>query len=253
MSDKKSVETKHNDNVESTVDSVGMVVDKGSKQVQIADENTKTPKKRKPRQKRIPPITIKNIDDDFKGEGAIICGIDEVGRGPLYGEVVSAAVILPDGFDITGIDDSKKLSEKKRDALSEKILNEAEVSFGVASAEEIDEVNILNATKLAMKRAIEGLSIKPTVLLIDAVKLDDIDIESHSFIKGDEKSASIAAASIVAKVKRDTELKQDGETYPEYGFESHKGYGTKKHVAAIKEHGVLPKHRKTFLKNILNK
>ncbi len=206
---------------------------------------------KKKRMKRVPPLSMENIDDSFRGEGVVLCGIDEVGRGPLYGDVVAAAVILPEGFDIVGIDDSKKLSEKKREALSERIRAEAVYAFGRASSEEIDKVNILNATKLAMKRAIDALELTPSVLLIDAVKLEDVEIESHSFVKGDEKSASIAAASIIAKVERDNELKKDGEQYPDYGFERHKGYGTKQHVAAIKEHGVLPKHRRTFLKKIL--
>lgn len=179
-----------------------------------------------------------------------ICGVDEVGRGPLYGVVVAAAVILPDGFDIAEIDDSKKLSEKKRTRLAETIMNEAVCSIATASPEEIDELNILNATKLAMKRAIEGLEEEPELILIDAVKLDGVEIEQCSIVKGDAKSASIAAASIIAKVYRDRLMEEEGRKHPEYGFESHKGYPTKQHREAILKHGVLKDHRRSFLKKL---
>lgn len=194
-----------------------------------------------------------NIDAEYLSRGLTVCGIDEVGRGPLYGDVVAAAVILPAGFDCTGIDDSKKLSEKKRIALDARIRAAARVGIGRASASEIDRINILQATKLAMKRAIADLGVRPDLLLIDAVRLDDIDIEQVSLIKGDQRSVSIGAASIVAKVYRDNLLKEAGLRHPEYGFESHKGYGTKKHVEAIREHGALPEHRRSFLKNILSR
>lgn len=193
-----------------------------------------------------------NIDELYRisedGGRRVICGIDEVGRGPLYGEVVAAAVILPDGFDISEIDDSKKLSEKKREALAQKIRAEAVIGIGSASPAEIDDMNILQATKLAMKRALGSLGVKPDILLIDAVRLEDIGVESVSVIKGDQKSASIAAASIVAKVHRDAAMRLAAEDHPEYGFEKHKGYGTKQHLAAIDNYGVLDNHRKTFLK-----
>lgn len=192
-----------------------------------------------------------NVDEQYGGGDRRICGVDEVGRGPLYGEVVAAAVILPEGFDITEIDDSKKISEKKRMRLAEMIRREAVCGIGVASAEEIDRLNILNATKLAMKRAVENLSIRPDLVLIDALRLEDLGIEQIGIVKGDLKSASIAAASIVAKVYRDEKMKEEGKRYPQYGFESHKGYGTKRHIAAIKQHGLLPLHRRSFLKNIV--
>lgn len=190
-----------------------------------------------------------NIDEVYGKKR--ICGVDEVGRGPLYGVVVAAAVILPEGFDISEIDDSKKLSEKKRVRLAEKIMNEAVYSIATASPEEIDALNILNATKLAMKRAIEGLKEEPELILIDAVKLEDVGIQQCSIIKGDAKSASIAAASIIAKVYRDRLMEEEGKRYPEYGFESHKGYPTKQHREAILEHGVLQDHRRSFLKKLL--
>ncbi len=199
----------------------------------------------------------KNIDNfyrfDADGRKRIICGIDEVGRGPLYGDVVAAAVVLPDSFDISEINDSKKLSEKKRIALAERIRAESFFGIGRATAREIDDINILQATKLAMKRALANLGVIPDILLIDAVKLDDTGIESVSIIKGDEKSASIAAASIVAKVFRDGEMCALAAEYPGYGFEKHKGYGTKMHLAAIDACGVLPDHRITFLKKHFEK
>lgn len=193
-----------------------------------------------------------NIDEKYR-EKKILCGVDEVGRGPLYGDVVAAAVILPVGFDISEIDDSKKISEKKRIRLAQKIMDEAVYAIGSASSDEIDEINILNATKLAMKRAIEGLKVRPDFLLIDAVALADVEIEQESIIKGDAKSASIAAASIVAKVYRDALMVEAGKIHPEYGFESHKGYGTKQHREAILKYGILQEHRKSFLKKLVQK
>lgn len=193
-----------------------------------------------------------NIDEKYR-EKKILCGVDEVGRGPLYGDVVAAAVILPVGFDISEIDDSKKISEKKRIRLAQKIMDEAVYAIGSASSDEIDEINILNATKLAMKRAVEGLKVRPDFLLIDAVALADVEIEQESIIKGDAKSASIAAASIVAKVYRDALMVEAGKIHPEYGFESHKGYGTKQHREAILKYGILQEHRKSFLKKLVQK
>lgn len=188
------------------------------------------------------------MEDALRRDGRIVCGIDEVGRGPLYGDVVAAAVILPEGFDASGIDDSKKLSEKKREVLAEKIRAEAVWAIGSASAAEIDAINILNATRLAMRRAVENLAVTPEILLIDAVHVSDIEMEQYAIVKGDEKSVLIGAASIVAKVFRDARMREDALRHPEYGFEAHKGYGTKKHLAAIDAFGVLPNHRRTFLK-----
>lgn len=188
------------------------------------------------------------MEDALRRDGRIVCGIDEVGRGPLYGDVVAAAVILPEGFDASGIDDSKKLSEKKREVLAEKIRAEAVWAIGSASAVEIDAINILNATRLAMRRAVENLAVTPEILLIDAVHVSDIEMEQYAIVKGDEKSVLIGAASIVAKVFRDARMREDALRHPEYGFEAHKGYGTKKHLAAIDAFGLLPNHRRTFLK-----
>lgn len=180
----------------------------------------------------------------------LIAGIDEAGRGPLVGPVVAGAVVLDMSVDWTGIDDSKKLSEEKRNYFYEKIVNHA-ISYGVgmASHDEIDEINILNATKLAMARALE--TVNADYLLIDAVKLTDIPIEQKSIIKGDSLSASIAAASIIAKVTRDRMLLELHEAYPMYDFKNNKGYGTDSHYRAIREFGIIKEHRKSFLKNIL--
>lgn len=180
----------------------------------------------------------------------LIAGIDEAGRGPLVGPVVAGAVVLDQNVDWTGIDDSKKLSEEKRNFFYDKIIKHA-ISYGVgmASHVEIDEINILNATKLAMTRALE--SVNADFLLIDAVKLTDIPIEQISIIKGDSLSASIAAASIIAKVTRDRMLHELHEAYPMYDFKNNKGYGTESHYKAIREFGIINEHRKSFLKNIL--
>ncbi len=180
-----------------------------------------------------------------------IAGIDEVGRGPLAGPVVTCAVVLK-SFDYIGINDSKKVSLKNRLRLFEEIDDTAiEVSYGMASPEEIDELNILNATKLAMKRAIDGLSNKPDHLLIDAVTLDDIDIEQTNIIKGDEKSISIAAASIMAKVTRDHMMIAYNSDYPEYDFANNKGYGTRSHYDGLNAVGLSPIHRRSFVKDYI--
>lgn len=180
-----------------------------------------------------------------------IAGIDEVGRGCLFGDVVAAAVILPAGLVLEGVDDSKKLSEKKRDALYEQILDQAvDVSVGYADAETIDRINIKQAARLAMKRAVLGLSVAPDVLFIDAEKVD-VDLPQLSMIKGDASSQSIAAASIVAKVTRDRLCKGEWEAkYPEYGIAIHKGYATKFHREQILALGPTPMHRRSFLKNL---
>lgn len=177
-----------------------------------------------------------------------ICGIDEAGRGPLAGPVVAAAVILPKDCYIEYLNDSKKLSEKKRELLFDKV-SEAAVSVGVGivSSEIIDDINILNATYQAMKEAISKLDIRPQMILADAVHIPDISIPQVGIIKGDAKSVSIAAASIIAKVTRDRMMYEYDALYPEYGFAKHKGYGTKAHIEALKSHGQCPIHRKTFI------
>ena len=183
-----------------------------------------------------------------------VCGVDEAGRGPLAGPVCAAAVILPENTVIEGVNDSKKLSEKKREALFD-VIRERSVSYSVAfaSVEEIEKMNILNATMLAMKRAVEGLSVKADFAMIDGNRLPKLDIDSEFIIKGDAKSMSIACASVLAKVSRDRLLYKYAEEYPEYLFDKHKGYGTKAHVEAIKKYGPCPYHRLSFLTKILNK
>ena len=176
----------------------------------------------------------------------LIAGVDDVGRGPLIGPVVAAAVILPKNYKLEGLTDSKKLSEKKRDAFYQIIKRDA-ISIGVGVIDEvkIDEVNIYEATKLAMKNAISKLKIRPEHVLIDAMPLD-IDIPTTSIIKGDAKSESIAAASVIAKVTRDSMMYELDKKYPQYGFCNHKGYPTKKHIEAIHEYGLIPGYRKTY-------
>lgn len=176
-----------------------------------------------------------------------IAGIDEAGRGPLAGPVVSAAVILPLDFSCKGIDDSKRLSEKKRAAVFPVIKEQAiAVAIGIATHQEIDQINILQAALLSMKRAVENLSHPPDFLLIDGKFTLDMDIDQSAIIKGDSKSISIAAASIIAKVTRDAIMKDLHQTYPEYNFLQHKGYPTKAHKQAILTHGPCPVHRRTF-------
>ena len=181
-----------------------------------------------------------------------ICGVDEAGRGPLAGPVCAAAVILPQNCIIDGLNDSKKLSEKKREQLYDIIISTA-VSYCIsyASVEEIEQYNILGATFLAMNRAIDGLSVKPDFALIDGNRVPkDIKIDCETVVKGDSKSYSIAAASILAKVSRDRLMLKYDEMYPEYGFKKHKGYGTKDHYTAIKQNGICEIHRVSFLKNV---
>ena len=178
-----------------------------------------------------------------------ICGVDEVGRGPLAGPVVCAAVIMPLDDVIEGVDDSKKLSAKKRETLAELIQKKA-VACNICRVEPevIDEINILEATKLCMKNAVEGLKVKPDFVITDGNMTLDISIPQTSIIKGDALSYSIGSASIVAKVHRDKLMDEYAEIYPEYGFEKHKGYGTAVHINAIKEHGLCPVHRRSFTK-----
>ena len=175
-----------------------------------------------------------------------IAGVDEVGRGPLFGPVVAAAVILKKDYNLKGLTDSKKLTEKKRNEFYEIIKKDAvAIGIGIIDEKKIDEVNIYEATKLAMKEAINNLKVKPEHILIDAMPLE-LDIPTTSIIKGDSKSESIAAASVIAKVTRDSMMYEMDKKYPLYGFGSHKGYPTKKHIEALKEYGVIDGYRKTF-------
>lgn len=180
-----------------------------------------------------------------------VCGVDEAGRGPLAGPVYAAAVILPEGVIIDGVNDSKKLSEKKRESLFD-VIREQALSYSIAYAtvDEIEEINILNATMLAMRRAIDGLDIKADYAMIDGNKIPPLDIDAECIVKGDAKSMSIACASILAKVSRDRLLYKYAEEYPMYGFDKHKGYGTKVHREAILKYGPCPYHRKSFLKKL---
>ena len=181
----------------------------------------------------------------------LLCGVDEAGRGPLAGPVCAAAVILPRGLCIPGLNDSKKLTEKKREALYDVICSSA-VSYGIAFAtvDEIEEVNILNAAMLAMNRAIEKLSVQPTLALIDGNRNSAIKVASRCVVKGDAKCADIAAASVLAKVTRDRYMLEMAEKYPQYMFEKHKGYGTKDHYAALREYGPCEIHRPSFLRKM---
>ncbi len=181
----------------------------------------------------------------------IICGVDEAGRGPLAGPVCAAAVILPRDLEIEGLNDSKKLSDKRRRALFEQITAQA-VSYGIAFAteQEIDEINILQATFLAMRRAMERLTVRPSIALIDGNRETDFGLPVRTIVKGDSLSANIAAASILAKVTRDDFMMQQAELYPQYGFDVHKGYGTCAHYDALRKYGPCPIHRRTFLKKL---
>ena len=197
---------------------------------------------------------LKQIDKELFDMGMeYVCGIDEAGRGPLAGPVVVASVIMPKNSMIEGVNDSKKVSEKKREKIYEQIIEEA-ISYGVGiiDQEEIDEINILQATKKGLTQSLISMKIKPNVILVDALTgIDTLGIPYKSIIKGDAKSYSIACASIIAKVTRDRIMREWDKVYPEYGFEGHKGYGTAKHIAAIKEYGLCPLHRKTFTKNFV--
>ena len=181
-----------------------------------------------------------------------VCGVDEAGRGPLAGPVCAAAVILPKGLIIDGVNDSKKLTEKKREALFD-VVCESALAYSIVFADvaEIEEVNILRATMNAMKRAVEGLDVKADFAYIDGNTMPPIEIDGECVVKGDAKSMSVACASILAKVSRDRLMLKYAEEYPQYGFEKHKGYGTKLHTEALKEFGPCPVHRPSFLKKIL--
>ena len=198
---------------------------------------------------------LKKIEHEIyeKEHVEYICGIDEAGRGPLAGPVVVASVIMkPDSF-LEGVNDSKKVSEKKREKLYEQIIEEAvSYSVGIIDQNEIDEINILNATKKGLTESIKGLKVKPERIIVDALdKIDTCGIPYMPIVKGDAKCYSIAAASIIAKVTRDRIMRQWDEVYPMYGFARHKGYGTAAHIAAIKEYGLCPLHRRSFTKNFI--
>lgn len=195
------------------------------------------------------------IENNLYNQGyKYICGVDEAGRGPLCGPVVAAAVILPKDICIEGVNDSKKLSEKKREKLYDDIMARAlAVGVGISDVDVIEKVNILNATKLAMIQAINNLQITPDYVIVDGNQKIDITIPLDTVIKGDSKSESIACASIIAKVTRDRILLKYDKEYPEYGFSKHKGYGTKLHIEAIKKYGITPIHRPSFCKKFINK
>lgn len=207
------------------------------------------PKKLDPEQERLRLEQMRSYERQY-GDLSPVCGIDEAGRGPLAGPVVAAAVILPREAEIFYLNDSKKVTERRRELLFDEIKEKA-IAFGVGivSAETIDEINILQATYEAMRQAVSKLSVKPEVLLNDAVTIPGIALPQVPIIKGDAKSVSIAAASILAKVTRDRMMRQYDELYPEYGFAGHKGYGTAAHIAAIREFGPCPIHRRSFIKN----
>lgn len=197
-------------------------------------------------------MSLWELENELYDSGiGVICGVDEAGRGPLAGPVCAAACILPRGLEIEGLNDSKKLTEKKRDALYDVIIEKA-VAYGIAFAtvEEIEELNILGATYLAMNRAIAALRVRPDLALIDGNRNQGIEVNSRTVIKGDSKCADIAAASILAKVTRDRYMLELDEQYPMYLFKKHKGYGTKDHYAAIREYGLCPAHRPSFLKKM---
>ena len=198
------------------------------------------------------PADLWEIENDLHREGyRLICGVDEAGRGPLAGPVCAAAVILPQGLEIPGLNDSKKLTEKKRELLFPQIQELAESwSVAFATVEEIEERNILRATFLAMNRAIAGLKLRPELALIDGNQNREIKVPSRTVVHGDAICASIAAASVLAKVSRDRLMLELAGRYPEYGFEQHKGYGTKAHYEALRKYGPSPVHRMSFLKNL---
>ena len=197
---------------------------------------------------------LKKIEEDIYSQGMeYICGIDEAGRGPLAGPVVVASVIMPKDSMIEGVNDSKKVSEKKREKLYDEIIENAiSYSVGIVDQKEIDRVNILNATKAGLTESIRGLKVKPDIILVDALKgIDTCGIPYQSIIKGDAKCYSIAAASIIAKVTRDRIMRQWNEIYPVYDFEKNKGYGTAEHIKALKDYGPCQIHRKSFIKHFV--
>ena len=219
-----------------------------TEQLRLEREQRKLEKLQKERERL---GAMRSFEHQYEGYGAV-CGIDEVGRGPLAGPVVAGAVILPTDCEILYLNDSKKLSEKKRELLYDEIMEKAVATgIGVISPARIDEINILQATYEAMRMAISNLKVQPSVLLNDAVTIPLVEIPQVPIIKGDAKSVSIAAASIIAKVTRDRMMAEYEEIYPGYSFASNKGYGSAQHIAALKELGPTPIHRRTFIKNIL--
>ncbi len=191
-------------------------------------------------------------DSAVRNDFPLICGVDEAGRGPLAGDVYAAAVILEDDTLIEYLNDSKKISEKRRELLFDEIKEKAKAwCIATASVEEIDSLNILQATMLAMKRAVEGLGIEPDMALVDGNRLPELSCPAQCVIKGDATSASIAAASVLAKVARDRYMRELDQAYPQYQFSQHKGYGTKLHCDMLRQYGPSPVHRRTFLKKIL--
>ena len=217
-----------------------------TEQLRLEREQRKQEKLQKERERL---EAMRSFEHQYEGYGAV-CGIDEVGRGPLAGPVVAGAVILPSDCEILYLNDSKKLSEKKRELLYDEIMEKAVATgIGVISPARIDEINILQATYEAMRMAIGNLETQPSVLLNDAVTIPLVELPQVPIIKGDAKSVSIAAASIIAKVTRDHMMVEYEEIYPGYGFASNKGYGSAQHIAALKELGPTPIHRRTFIKN----
>ena len=217
-----------------------------TEQLRLEREQRKLEKLQKERERL---EAMRSFEHQYEGYGAV-CGIDEVGRGPLAGPVVAGAVILPTDCEILYLNDSKKLSEKKRELLYDEIMEKAVATgIGVISPARIDEINILQATYEAMRMAIGNLEIQPSVLLNDAVTIPLVELPQVPIIKGDAKSVSIAAASIIAKVTRDRMMAEYEEIYPGYSFASNKGYGSAQHIAALKELGPTPIHRRTFIKN----
>ena len=215
-------------------------------------EEEKLKKQQEKLQKELERTEAMSVYEKEYSDCTYICGIDEVGRGPFAGPVVAGAVILPKDDPILYLNDSKKLSEKKREALYNEIMERAVATgIGIVSPARIDEINILQATYKAMQQAISKLSIKPDLLLNDAVTIPDVEIEQIPIIKGDAKSASIAAASIVAKVTRDRMMKEYDIIYPGYDFAKNKGYGTKAHIEGIKKQGICDIHRRTFVKKYI--
>lgn len=195
---------------------------------------------------------IWDFDTEYRTEHGIICGIDEAGRGPLAGDVYAAAVILPENCEIHGLDDSKKISEKRREKLCGEIQEKAVCwGIGTASIAEIEKYNILKAAMLAMKRAVESLTEQPDYALVDGNRLPELSVSAECIVKGDAKSASIAAASVLAKVARDKYMTEQAKLYPQYAFEKHKGYGTEEHRKLLHQYGACPIHRPSFLKKIL--
>lgn len=194
-------------------------------------------------------MTLAEFDSEYRKQYPVVCGVDEAGRGPLAGDVFAAAVVFAPDTVIEGINDSKKLTEKKREKLFDEIIEKALFySIKTATVEEIESINILNSAMLAMKRAVESLGTTPDIVLVDGNKTPDVEEKTQSVVKGDAKSQSIAAASILAKVSRDRYMLEMAEKYPQYQFEKHKGYGTKLHYQMIDKFGESPIHRPSFLK-----